>query len=343
MAEVRAMAEDSGWNIWNVLTITCLTIVAAIEAVEQAMSGAPHVAARLPHLDGFFHYLPLLLLIVAGISWFVGRRSDKPVNKYLSPSSTSSFRNPRWQIVNHHQFENQSIDVDSRSFRGCTFKNVRFSFHGTGPTEFTGNSKFEGNIILSTDHPPTMFWRTLEHIFTTIPGAEVETSPVDKSGHKVERKVDATSVDPAKPLFSLDAFDGEIHSYTVADSYFSIRNCGQRTARNIRFDRILSKSGYRGIQLDAIPNLASGERLPLRFRAGADDDWTFEGVVNHLILFCEDNPSKEKVFYPVTIRFLDGDAETSERHILECEQLLQSGVKLRIYPAAGSTSPASSY
>lgn len=89
-----------------------------------------------------------------------------------------------------------------------------------------------------------------------------------------------------------------------------------------------------------------GQKVPLTFHAG-DEGWTFEGVVNHLILFSEDNPtSQTMLLYPVTVRFVDGTNQTLERHTLECKFVEPSGIWLRFYPdttpAAGLTSAAPS-
>jgi hypothetical protein len=57
----------------NILTIGCLIIAAVIEAWEQALASSPNVTRSLPHLSGNWHYLPLALLVVAGVSWAIGR------------------------------------------------------------------------------------------------------------------------------------------------------------------------------------------------------------------------------------------------------------------------------
>ncbi len=61
----------------NILTVGCIVVAAIIEAWQQALAGSPKVAQVLPSLDGSWHYVPLCLLIVAGISWFIGRPRKK--------------------------------------------------------------------------------------------------------------------------------------------------------------------------------------------------------------------------------------------------------------------------
>jgi hypothetical protein len=147
--------------------------------------------------------------------------------------------------------------------------------------------------------------------------------------------------DPGRPCFSLDAFDGEIHSYTGAPSYFSLRNCGRRTARDINFDPVYPRSYHHAIRFDRIASLAKDEVLSVGFQSGTDESRTHKGVVNHLISFFEDNPDKQsKLSYPITIRFLDGVLPMIEQHMLEGEPLQSGGVRLKVYPSATGLLPA---
>jgi pyrimidine deaminase RibD-like protein len=141
------------------------------------------------------------------------------------------------------------------------------------------------------------------------------------------------NVDPERPYFSLDAYNGEIHSYTGSPSYFSLRNCGGRTARDIRFDPVYSESLHHAIRLDRISSLGKDESVPLSFQAGADETWLHKGMANHLISLLEDNPQKKPTLtYIVTIRFLDANVPLVEQHLLEGESLPKGGIRLRAYP-----------
>src|SRR5258708_20577197 len=135
--------------------------------------------------------------------------------------------------------------------------------------------------------------------------------------------------DPDAPCFSFEAPD-EIHSYTPLDLF--IRNCG-RTARGITFDPLISKTGRHAIRLDRIPSLGRDQLHPLTFQAGADESWLIKGVVNHLILFFDDNPGRDsRLSYTLTVRFLDGKRPMMEQHIFEGEPLPRGGIKLRMCP-----------
>ena len=61
------------------VTIICLTLVACVEAAQSALSGTPNVKAHLPSfaISPNWNYVPLVLLIIAGIAWLIGKRNKK--------------------------------------------------------------------------------------------------------------------------------------------------------------------------------------------------------------------------------------------------------------------------
>lgn len=59
----------------NVVTVGCIVIAALVEAWQQATSDAS-AGVSLPRLQGVWHYVPLLLLIVAGVVWLIGGRTN---------------------------------------------------------------------------------------------------------------------------------------------------------------------------------------------------------------------------------------------------------------------------
>ncbi len=177
------MDEATRWARRGFYLAFFLGILQTAIAIATWLGWQPKLSA-VPPLPPVQFFLSGLTFIALAFTWFKLKR-----HKPTIPADYTPFATPRWEIVSNRRFVNESILVDGKSFRSCTFTNVTFSFHGTAPTEFTGQSQFEGSIRLSTNHPPTMFWRTLEHLFSTIPGAEVETSPVDDKGLKVTRRL----------------------------------------------------------------------------------------------------------------------------------------------------------
>ncbi|MGB8583761.1 MAG: hypothetical protein WCD47_23305 [Candidatus Sulfotelmatobacter sp.] len=151
------------------------------------------------------------------------------------------------------------------------------------------------------------------------------------------RKKEALKSEPEdkdRPHFSIEALDGEIHSYSGFAHYFSLRNCGGRTARDIRFEPLFSQSRNHAIRFNRVPSLAKDQRAPLDFDAGADESWIIHpGVANHLIAFVEDNPAKKPMLtFVISLNFLDGNTQRTEQHVLEAASLRSGGIRLNIHP-----------
>lgn len=82
------MTIKSSWS--NVITVSALVIVAVIETLQQALSQAPAVTAKLPNwtVSPNWNYVPLLLLIVAGVFWVIDhfpRRQPAHVTMPIAP------------------------------------------------------------------------------------------------------------------------------------------------------------------------------------------------------------------------------------------------------------------
>jgi hypothetical protein len=152
-------------------------------------------------------------------------------------------------------------------------------------------------------------------------------------------------VDDGRPQFSLQPFADQIFAHISPDSgnYFSIRNCGARAARNVRFDPIKSRRDLT-ILIDGIASILPQELISVEFRAG--DDGEYRGVPGHLISFFEGGTSASSQSHLVTIRFRDGSNDLTERHILRGGPLPTGGIWIEIEPeptsAAGLTSQVSS-
>jgi hypothetical protein len=66
---------EKGWA--NTVTLGCLVIVAIVEAWQEAASSVPS-SINIPRLDGWWHYVPTVLLLVAGIVWLIGHFRKAP-------------------------------------------------------------------------------------------------------------------------------------------------------------------------------------------------------------------------------------------------------------------------
>jgi hypothetical protein len=147
-------------------------------------------------------YMPWILFAIALVFFEIERRKRAQPDAAMKGSANDgttagqsirqwreAFSNPRWQIVDNHKFENDSIVVDGKSFRRCSFKNVKFLFHGTAPFEFQGPTDIDaGSIMFGTDDPAITWYETMQQQFAALPGAKLETTAKDAAGHDIVRK-----------------------------------------------------------------------------------------------------------------------------------------------------------
>jgi hypothetical protein len=78
-------------NIFSLdhMAIGCVVIAGVVEAAQQALTGAPNVAHALPTFatSGNWNYVPLILLIIAGLAWVkkqLSRGGDAPRERSFS-------------------------------------------------------------------------------------------------------------------------------------------------------------------------------------------------------------------------------------------------------------------
>ena len=96
------------------------------------------------------------------------------------------FSVPRFELVDDHKFENEEIVVDNKSFRRCSFKNVKFLFHGLSPFEFVEGTTFDrGTVFFTTDDPAIMLFGVMQAKIASLPGARVQPGALDSKGRDV--------------------------------------------------------------------------------------------------------------------------------------------------------------
>jgi hypothetical protein len=110
----------------------------------------------------------------------------------------------------------------------------------------------------------------------------------------------------------------------------TIKNCGPRSVRDVRFDKIESRQGLE-LQFNPLPSLSQGERAELGFRAG--EGGKYPGVAGHIVTFFEGgSPETNKLCYILTVHFLDGTKSLREEHAVIGQPLPKGGVGIEIFP-----------
>ena len=141
-----------------------------------------------PELPAVRLWVILLALTWALLGYVVYTRRSRPRPKATETEGDwrTGFSDPRFELVNDHKFENEEIVVDNKSFRRCSFKNVKLLFHGNAPFEFVeGTTIDSGSVIFATDDPAILTFNVIQRKFASIPGAEIQHGALNSKGKDV--------------------------------------------------------------------------------------------------------------------------------------------------------------
>ncbi len=140
-----------------------------------------------PELPAIHLWVILLVLTwtLLGYAIYIRRpRSGKDTG--IGLEWRAGFSRPRFELINDHKFENEEIVVDNKSFRRCSFKNVKLLFHGNAPFEFVeGTTLDSGSVIFTTDDPAILTFDVMQRKFASIPGAKIQHGALDSKGKDV--------------------------------------------------------------------------------------------------------------------------------------------------------------
>jgi hypothetical protein len=71
------------------VTLGCITVAALVEAWQQATANVP-ASMHLPRLQGVWNYVPLILLITAGVGWLAGKKKPNESITEMQGSQSST-------------------------------------------------------------------------------------------------------------------------------------------------------------------------------------------------------------------------------------------------------------
>lgn len=143
-----------------------------------------------PELPAIHLWVILLVLtwVLLGYVMYARRSRWLPKVSGTKAEWRDGFSQPRFEIVDDHKFENEEIAVDNKSFRRCSFKNVKLLFHGRAPFEFVeGTTLDAGNVIFTTDDPAILTFNAIQQKFASLPGATIEHGALDNKGKDIAR------------------------------------------------------------------------------------------------------------------------------------------------------------
>src|ERR1039458_9215339 len=131
-------------------------------------------------------YLLAVTWILVGSDVYDRKLGRKSKREKSSVEWRQRFSQPRFEIIDDHRFENEEIVVDNKSFRRCSFKNVKLLFHGQAPFEFVeGTTVDRGTVFFQTDDPAVMAFNFMQTQFSSLPGAKVEPGALDSKGRDI--------------------------------------------------------------------------------------------------------------------------------------------------------------
>jgi hypothetical protein len=110
-------------------------------------------------------------------------------------SVQDAFKNPRWEIVSDHSFANQSLEIDGKSFRNCSFTNTTLTYSGTAPAEFQGcHYPLRGSVTFDTRAPALMEYARLERYFRSLPNVRsIREAALDAKGKIIPTELQISS------------------------------------------------------------------------------------------------------------------------------------------------------
>jgi hypothetical protein len=120
------------------MTIGCVVVAGLIEAWQQAASGVP-ADVHIPRLQGFWHYVPLILLITAGVTWLIRRRKGDFV-----PQPQTSAVMPGIPTLSALLGQNPSVEFNAKQFFALahyspmtaeTEKNIKLAAQKSSPND----------------------------------------------------------------------------------------------------------------------------------------------------------------------------------------------------------------
>jgi hypothetical protein len=139
-------------------------------------------------------------IIAPSYWWLMGKLLPRGDARKNQPTF-DAFKNPHWEIVTGHNFVNEAIELDGKSFRKCKFTNVTLTYSGKAPSEILAGCLFEQSTRLESRNPALIeYWR-LHNFLCSIPGARVQDEgPADAKGNPVSDKVVFQPAPPVNPI-----------------------------------------------------------------------------------------------------------------------------------------------
>lgn len=147
---------------WStIVTAVCLIIVGILTAWRQAATDMP-ANIRIPRLERWWNYVPLALLVIAGLSWFWGKRSRGSLQPRTAQSPTPPPSSNLFPTLSSLLGQKSNVTFDAKEhFRLAYFspltaeveKNIRVVARNYDPNDIESfYARFIGVGLVSVMH-----------------------------------------------------------------------------------------------------------------------------------------------------------------------------------------------
>jgi|CZKY01.1.fsa_nt_gi hypothetical protein len=136
---------DSFRKHWSsVVTIACIVVSALVSAWQQATSNVSS-NTPIPRLGGIWHYVPLSLLIIAGVVWLIGHSHKVSPNQQQNQlAPTMSAVMPGIPTLSALQGQNPQVTFNAPEF-------FRLAYYSPVTAELENNIKIVANNYAPND------------------------------------------------------------------------------------------------------------------------------------------------------------------------------------------------
>jgi hypothetical protein len=164
------------------------------------------------------------------------------------------FKSPRWELVSGHSFVNETVEIDGKSFRNCSFENVRLMFHGTAPVDMQSPTLVGGKLIVETDHAPTMFYVTFRDRLMSLGNGS--TQALNEKGKAIAAQ--PLIVVSADPMIYLDIPN---NADLLTKTTIMLQNHGGAVAHNVKIQDLTVRG--RNITFDSVAAIGATTTVAL--------------------------------------------------------------------------------
>jgi hypothetical protein len=157
----------ANWGFWEWLAYAPIALSALISAIDWGIKVAPNIKTPGFFYRGYWSLAPLALLLVSGIV-FLGIETG-----FLKST-------PKMIVVDNHNFDHETVQLDDHSFLNCNFNEVVLTWAG-GNTHLE-NVHFTGKVnLVIKDAKLAAAWKLVHDFESMHPNSvQVLPTPIDK-------------------------------------------------------------------------------------------------------------------------------------------------------------------